>query len=96
MVLRLEGADKEERAAIAAYAEEYLVGVPYHLTAGISDRLARKKPVVTPAGTQCAHHVWYAYNIHGYNLDSDKGMIVTPKDISLSDKLMVIQSYGVE
>ena len=55
LVLRLEGADKEERAAIAAYAKEYLVGVPYRLTAGITDRLIQKKPVTTPAGTQCAH-----------------------------------------
>lgn len=96
MVLRLEGADKEERAAIAAYAEQYLIGVPYRLTAGIYDRFMHKKPVVTPAGTQCAHLVWYAFNIHGYNLDSDKGVVVTPRDIADSDKLKVIQYYGIE
>jgi len=96
MVLRLKGADKEERAAIAAYAEKYLVGVPYRLTAGMADRITHKKPVVTPDGTQCAHLVWYAFNLHGYNLDSDRGLIVTPKDLADSDKLKVIQSYGVE
>ena len=40
VVLRLKGATVEERKAIAEYAEENLVGIPYHLTAGL-ERLVK-------------------------------------------------------
>jgi len=96
MVLRLKGADKEERKAIAAYAEKYLEGVSYRLAAGIMDRIANKSMKEIPQGTHCAHLVWYAYKMYGYDLDSDGGIIVTPKDIAKSEKLKIIQSYGVK
>ena len=89
MVLRLKGASKEERAAVAEYARNNLAGVPYHLTAGLWGRDSE-----TLSGTQCAHLVWYAYNYFGYDLDSDGGLIVTPYDLSQSDKLEIIQKYG--
>lgn len=114
MVLRLEGADREERAAIAEYAREYLVGVPYHVMAGIwaqltrsraeeykvvsggmEDRMVQVDGADVPNGTHCAHLVWYAYHQFGYDLDSDGGIIVTPKDIAGSKKLKIIQKYGV-
>ncbi len=123
IVLRLEGADKEERAAIAAFALENMVGVPYHVTAGIFERLkahdfgdaASGENKLTsgrdeaasghnegvsengkiPSGTQCAHLIWYAYHAFGYDLDSDGGLIVTPRDIAGCEKLKNIQHYGV-
>lgn len=87
-VLRLAEASKEQRAEIAAYAEEALVQLPYHLTAGIGGGEI--------SGTQCAHLVWCAYQKFGYDLDSDGGWIVTPKDLYESPLLEVIQLYGMK
>ena len=111
LVLRLQGADREERAAIAEYAVNYLTGVPYHVTAGVWERLLPGGTVGgqqescgsltpgeggnIPGGTHCSHLVWYAYYQFGYDLDSDGGIIVTPRDIAGSEKLMIIQKYGV-
>ena len=91
---------------IVAYAEKNLVEVPYHLHAGIWERLSPAKIKIVQAaeqeehlnttlkGTQCAHLVWYAYKQFGIDLDSDGGLIVTPDDIRNSTYLEVIQSYG--
>lgn len=91
---------------IAAYAEKNLVEVPYHLHAGIWERLSPTKIKTVQAadaenlsddtlkGTHCAHLVWYAYKQFGIDLDSDGGLIVTPDDIQNSTYLEVIQSYG--
>ena len=45
-------------------------------------------------GTQCAHLVWLAYAAYGYDIDSDGGLIVTPKDIAESDLFEVVQTFG--
>lgn len=103
-VLRLKNASAEERHAIAGYAEEYLTGVPYHLTAGMSQvhgkekeaaGMQKKKSDTSPSGTQCAHLVWYVYNQFGYDLDSDGGRIVTPRDLYDSKLLEIVQIYGL-
>jgi hypothetical protein len=39
--------------------------------------------------------VWYAYQRFGYDLDSDGGFLVTPKDISDSEELIIIQKFGI-
>ena len=96
VVLRLKGAAREERAAIAAFAEANLVGVPYVITAGILERLlAKTAGREQPSGTHCSHLIWYAFREFGYDLDSDGGLVVTPRDIAESEKLKVIQNYGV-
>jgi len=91
---------------IAAYATKNLTEVPYHLHAGIWERLSPTKIKTVQAadsgeihvsalkGTHCAHLVWYAYKQFGIDLDSDGGLIVTPCDIQNSDYLEVVQSYG--
>lgn len=58
--------------------------------AGTSD--AEVSPL---AGTQCAHLVWYAYQHFGYDLDSDGGLLVTPRDLYESPLLEVVQIYGL-
>ena len=45
-------------------------------------------------GTQCAHLVWLAYAAYGYDIDSNGGLIVTPKDIAESELFEVVQIYG--
>lgn len=87
-VLRLKDATKEQRQEIADYAAEHLVDIPYRLEAGIWERTAI-------SGTHCAHLVWYAYQQFGYNLDSDGGIIVTPRDLYESSKLEIVQIYGM-
>ena len=94
VVLRLKNVDKEDRAEIARYALKNLVGIPYRLEAGILERLLGSDSVTR--GTHCAHLIWQAYGHFGYDLDSDGGLIVTPKDIAESDKLSIIQKYGIK
>ncbi len=104
-VLRLKNVSKERRAEVAAYAREKLVDIPYALHAGIGDRVlemlssgvsrVEAKSVKTLAGTQCAHLVWYAYRHFGYDLDSDGGLLVTPRDLYESPLLEVVQIYGL-
>lgn len=87
LVLRLKGVSEEQREAIAEYAAEALTGIPYRLSAGLW-------PTEEITGTQCAHLVWYAYQQFGYDLDSDGGRIVTPRDLAESELLEVVQHYG--
>ncbi len=92
MVLRLKDATKEKRAEIAKTATEYLTDRPYSL-------FARKlyfdfSDTEEITGTHCAHLVWLAYANYGYDIDSDGGFIVTPKDISESDLFEIVQVYG--
>lgn len=91
-VLRLKGAGERERADIAAYALENMIKRPYRLTAGWGDWMY---PENMTEGTQCAHLVWSAFDHFNYNLDSDGGWIVTPRDIFESSLLEVIQVYGM-
>ena len=88
VVLRLKDATKEQRQEIADYAAEHLVNIPYRLEAGIWERAAI-------SGTHCAHLVWYAYQQFGYDLDSDGGIIVTPRDLYESANLEIVQIYGM-
>lgn len=109
-VLRLRGATREERAKIAEYAGEHLNRIPYRLSAGIgSERIYTKvignteaagnvsiTELCPPTGTHCSHLVWYAYEHFGYDLDSDGGLVVTPKDLYESPLLETIQVYGMK
>ncbi len=92
VVLRLKDAEKEERAAIARSAYNYLTDIPYVATIGIIP--AKYSEPEIASGTQCAHLVWLAYAAHGYDIDSDRGLIVTPNDILESDLFEVVQVYG--
>ncbi len=92
VILRLKDAKKTERAAIARSAYDYLCNIPYMVTIGIFP--AKYSELEIASGTQCAHLVWLAYAAHGYDIDSDKGFIVTPNDILSSDLFEVVQVYG--
>lgn len=93
-VLRLKGATREERKDIADYALETLNDVPYRLLSGVWRSRSEKSE--SPTGTQCSHLIWFAYRHFGYDLDSDGGLIVTPRDIFDSPFLEVVQVYGIE
>lgn len=81
---------QKERAAVATYAKEELVGIPYSFFRGI---LTKKAPK-TLKNTQCAHIVWYAYNRFGIDLDSDGRGLVTPQDLANSKYVELVQVYG--
>lgn len=83
-------ADTDIKEAVAEYALNNLVGIPYEGLAGLlSDKYSKDK-------TQCAHLVWYAYNQFGIDLDSNGGPLVTPNDLARSDKLEVVQIFGFD
>ncbi len=95
MVLRLKDASKEERDAIAAYTLENMQGVRYGFWQDFTDGLKLENPHGI-SSTHCSHLIWSVYNHFGYNLDGDGGIIVTPKDLSLSPKLEIIESHNVD
>jgi len=76
LVLRLD-APKEVRSAVAEYAKEKLIGIPYRLGSGMIDDKDMKESYW---GTQCAHLIWLAYRKFGYDIDGDLGWLVTPAD----------------
>ena len=91
LLLRLKGVDAETRAAIAQEAVKTLTGIPYTLTVGI---FSKKYQGEKPKGTHCAHLVWQAYKNAGYDIDSNGGIVVTPRDIARSPLFEVVQVYG--
>lgn len=92
-VLRLKGVSQKERAEIARSAMNYLCNIPYKATIGLFP--AKYSKLELASGTQCAHLVWLAYAAHGYDIDSNQGLIVTPDDILKSELFEVIQTYGL-
>lgn len=92
-VLRLKGADKKERAEIARSAMENLDDIPYKVAIGLFP--AKYSELNLASGTQCAHLVWLAYAAYGYDIDSNHGLIVTPKDILESDLFERVQVFGM-
>lgn len=93
LILRLREVPASKRNEIAGYAHRYLNQLPYNFMAGIF--FSKKTDAAELKGTQCAHLVWAACYSQGYDIDSDGGLIVTPKDIALSPLLEVIQIYGL-
>ncbi len=92
MVLRPTGIPLQTRKAVAKYAEEELVGVPYNQIVGLIPRKFKEKLT----STQCSHLCWYAYKKFGYDLDSGGGIFVSPKDIANSSYLEVVQIFGFD
>lgn len=84
--------DKEVAQKAAEYAEKNLVDIPYNILAGVikKDKTGEEKP-----SSHCSHIVWQAYKSQSVDLDNNKGVFVTPKDIAMSDELEVVQIYGI-
>lgn len=94
MLLRLQGASPELLNEIAQSALKNLNGIPYDLTIGLLSPKFSKAGEISR--THCSHLVWEAFRLYDYDLDSDGGMIVTPKDIANSPSLEVVQVFGVD
>jgi uncharacterized protein YycO len=92
ILLRPKGATYEQMREISFTAVKLLYDIPYDLTVGIFSPKSADMDKIS--GTHCSHLIWQAYRYHGYDLDSDGGMIVTPKDIAASPDLEIVQVYG--
>ncbi|MBE7036068.1 MAG: hypothetical protein E7403_02100 [Ruminococcaceae bacterium] len=92
LVLRPKNIDEKTVEKVTSYAEEKLVGVPYHLLTGVLKKDKTDLDLVDY--THCAHLVWQAYQQAGIDLDSDEGWMVTPRDIANSSELEVVFSFG--
>lgn len=90
-VLRLPDSKKAKEAAM--YAAENLLDVPYSIFAGVVKKdKSDEKPV---SRSHCSHIVWQAYKAVGIDIDSNGGFIVSPRDVAMSDKLEVVQIFGM-
>lgn len=83
-------ADAAIKAEVVKYAENNLQGIVYDPTVGV---FSSKNKIEK---TQCAHCVWYAYNQFGIDLDSNGGLIVTPRDLANSPQVEVVQVFGFD
>ena len=93
IILRLKDVSEEERREIAKFAEDNMADLSYSILAGTQ---TKSKPLDQIKMTHCSHIVWYSYMNMGYDIDYDKGVIVTPKDIARSPLLEVVQVYGLD
>ena len=92
ILLKLKNVEQDKLDEIAEFAVKSLYKVPYKLTVGIFS--SKYKDGIDPTGTHCSHLVWYPFKKYGYDLDSNGGLFITPKDIANSPYLEVIQVYG--
>ena len=94
IILRLKDASREERREIANYAVEHMEGVPYGFLTDVLEHFWRGD--AKGGDTDCSHLIWKSFYEFGYDLNSDGGVIVTPRDIAESPLLEVIQVYGID
>ncbi|MBO5358002.1 MAG: hypothetical protein J6A78_01610 [Clostridia bacterium] len=94
-VLRVKDKTFEERKEVADFTLEKLLDKPYSLLSGFG---FKKAPDVNSKGfsLHCSYLAWYAWNAFGVDLDSDKGRLATSYDILHSDKVEIVQLYGMD
>lgn len=82
--------DSTKKAEIAKFVRSDLLGLPYDITIGLFS------PKNSINATHCSHMIWYAYNHFGFDIDSDRGMFVSPQDFLKSEFLEVVQVFGFD
>jgi len=85
--------DNTKAKKAADFAKEKLTDVPYSIFAGLIKKDKSKNDEIS--SSHCSHIVWQAYKAVGVDLDSNGGRIVTPKDVAKSDKLKLVQIFGL-
>lgn len=93
VILRLKNMTPSLADRIVTTALTYLNDIPYDFTVGILSK--KEKTPDQLNGTQCAHLVWEAFILNGYDIDADGGALVTPADILSDENLEIVQIYGV-
>lgn len=94
-VLRVKDTTEEQREELVEFARNEMVGHPYTLLAGF---IGKKAPDIDESyfGVHCSYLVWYVWNYFGYDLDSDGGRLPTSYDLLHSDKVEIVQVYGMD
>jgi uncharacterized protein YycO len=87
-MMRLKDTSIKQMDEIAAYAKEHLSDIPYSIFS-----LKNKKNDYST--THCSLLIWQAFYKFGIDLDSNKGIFVSPKDLASSDYLETLQVFGV-
>lgn len=93
ILLKPKNFNDNQLKQISSFASKNLLDIPYRISSGILIPKYIKNKL--PIGTQCSHLVWYTYKVFGIDIDSNKGLIVTPNDIANSDNLEIVQIYGI-
>lgn len=88
MVLRPK-ASAETRKLAAEYGAT-LTGIEYAPFIGINKRQTKM------GKTQCAHLVWYAYHMRGFELIDKNKLIALPYDLANSDEVELVQTFGFD
>ena len=93
-LLRVKDKTDVERAAVADFSLNKLIGKPYSIFSGFG---SKKAPDIDGNNLtlHCSYLAWYAWNSFGVDLDSDGGRLVTTYDILHSDKVEIVQLYGL-
>lgn len=94
IILRLKGVPLSERQEIAEYTLENMAGIPYGFVTDVLEHVVKGDYEI--GDTDCSHLIWRSFKEYGYDLDSDGGIIVTPRDIAGSPLLEVVQVYGID
>ena len=85
--------DSAVASKAADYAAKNLIDIPYSITAGVldKDKTGEENP-----SSHCSHIVWQAYKSVGVDIDRDQSFIVSPKDVAMSEKLEVVEIFGMD
>lgn len=94
-VLRVKNISFEEGKRVADFTEKNLVNRRYSLFSGLG---IDKSPDVNSKefALHCSYLAWYAWKVFNVDLDSDGGRVVTTFDILHSDKVEIVQLYGMD
>ena len=94
-LLRVKDITPAQQQAVADFAKNRLNDIPYRLTCGLYYRSCDciGKPFF---GVNCASLIWYAYDAVGIDLCPTQNRIVTPMQLLHSERIEVIQFYGMQ
>ncbi|WP_024834261.1 hypothetical protein [Ruminiclostridium josui] len=87
-ILRLKNADQTKLDAIASFAAKNLAGIKYGIFS------PKCYDDTKPKVENCSQMIWQAFYQFGYDIDANKGLIVTPSDIAESELFEVVQTFG--
>lgn len=88
-MMRLKDTPEETLDQIADYAYNHLSDIPYNIA-------ALKNQGDSIKSTQCSLLVWQAFKAFGIDIDSNKGIFVSPQDIAKSPYLETLQIFGFD
>ncbi len=93
-VLRIKDQPPQAIEQAVKFAQKSLYDVPYRLTAGLfGDKMTAIESKAF--GLQCAYLVWYSWQQFDVDLDTRGGRLVTPLDLLLSERVEIVQVYGM-